>query len=275
MAAALAARDRFGCTVETIPVDREGLIDLKAAERMIAADVLLVSVMAVNSEIGSMQPIAELADMCARFGTLLHTDAAQAPAAGLAGTEGTQLLSLSAHKMYGPKGIGLLRVAREVQGTIEPLIYGGGQQQGLRSGTLPVPLIVGLAYALTLMCSAEAEHERQRVSGLRDSFVERVTALSGRVHLNGPALARRHPGNCNLRFDGLDGRHLLGKLQPHLAASTGSACSSGIPEPSQVLTAIGLNEGEARSSVRFSFGRFSTVDDIERAVMLIANALRD
>jgi cysteine desulfurase len=162
-----------------------------------------------------------------------------------------------------------------VQGSIEPLIYGGGQQQGLRSGTLPVPLIVGLADALTLMCSAEAEDERRRVSELRNGFVERVIGLSGRMHLNGPPLARRHPGNCNLRFDGLDGRHLLGKLQPHLAASTGSACSSGTHEPSHVLSAIGLDEEEARSSVRFSFGRFSTADDIERAVMLIADAVQD
>jgi cysteine desulfurase len=275
LAAASAARDRYGCTLETIPVDREGVIDLKAAERMIAPDVLLVSVMAVNSEIGSLQPVAELAYLCAGFGTPLHTDAAQAPVAGLAGTEGAQLISLSAHKMYGPQGIGVLRVAREVQRLIEPLIYGGGQQQGLRSGTLPVPLIVGLGGALTLMCSPDADDERRRVGGLRDAFVERVMGLSGRVHLNGPPLARRHPGNCNLRFDGVDGRDLLGKLQPHLAASTGSACSSGIPEPSHVLTAIGLDEQQARSSVRFSFGRFSTLDDIDRAVSLVAQALND
>jgi cysteine desulfurase len=275
LAAAFAARDRYCCTVETIPVDGDGVIDLAAAEQMLGSDVLLVSVMAVNSEIGSLQPIPAVADICGRVGALLHTDAAQAPAAGLSGTEAAQLLSLSAHKMYGPKGIGLLRVARDVQPIIEPLIYGGGQQHGLRSGTVPVPLVVGLGNALALACAPESDEDRRRVGNLRNAFVERLMALSKTVHLNGPALARRHPGNCNLRFDGVDGRHLLAKLQPHLAASTGSACSSGIPEPSHVLTAIGLTEEEARSSVRFSFGRFSTAEDVERAVALIADAIRD
>jgi cysteine desulfurase len=152
---------------------------------------------------------------------------------------GADAVSLSRHKVYGPKGIGALYLRRGLQGAIEPLIVGGGQQDGLRSGTLPVPLCVGLGLAVERMSTPEAKKERQRIASLRDRFAEALLC-DGRVALNGPPLASRHPGNCNLRFEGWDAKDLLGRLQPNLAASTGSACRSGTEEPSYVLRAIGL-----------------------------------
>ena len=183
------------------------------------------------------------------------------------------LVSLSGHKMYGPQGIGALYIRRDVQGCVEPLIYGGGQQGGLRSGTVPLPLCVGMATAVELVRTPEGAEERRRLARQRDSFVRLLQSSRFSIAVNGPSSARRHPGNANLRFDGFSAQDILGSLQPRLAASTGAACTSGIPEPSHVLRALGLSEAEAESSIRFSFGRFTTDDEVEQAASFVVETL--
>ena len=272
-ARALAAREEF--EVEVIPVSREGYVDLDYLEDVLDDGVLAVSVMAVNNEVGTIQDVEAIARMTIPLGILFHCDAAQAPSAMDMGKLASQvdLLSLSGHKMYGPKGIGALYIRREVQRRIEPIIYGGGQQDGLRSGTLPTPLCVGMATAADIMGSSEAVVERGRVAEQRDSFVRLLCERSPSPELNGPVGSRRHPGNANLKFSGLVAQDILGSVQPHLAASTGAACTSGILESSHVLKAMGLSTSEAEASIRFSFGRFTTDEEIRKAALLVNGAL--
>ena len=274
LAAARSLEERDGFTVETIPVDGEGLVDVRALEDMLDERVLVASVMAVNNEIGTIQDIPRIATLLRRHNVLFHCDAAQAPCAMDVSDLAlhADLISLSAHKIYGPQGIGALYIRREVQECIEPIIYGGGQQAGLRSGTVPVPLCVGMAAAAEIVGSPEGTHERERVGRQRDSFVEMLQGSGLPVAINGSVSSRRHAGNANLRFDGLVAQDLLGALQPRVAASTGAACTSGIPEPSHVLRAIGLNAAQAESSVRFSFGRFTTDEEVREAGRLVIEA---
>jgi cysteine desulfurase len=183
------------------------------------------------------------------------------------------LISLSAHKMYGPKGIGALFVRRQLQRSIEPIIHGGGQQSNLRSGTLPTPLCVGFGAAAELVARPDASEERARIRRQRDFFLDRLCQLPWSITSNGRHDECRHPGNANVQFTGFSGSDLLGVLQPNLAASTGSACASGIPEPSHVLRAIGLTNEQASASVRFCIGRHTTDSDIYDAIELISAAL--
>ncbi len=264
-----------GFEVETLPVDGAGFVDLGALTEQLDETVLLVSIMAVNNEIGTIQDIPRIAEILAPHGVLLHCDAAQAPCAMDVGDLATQagLVSLSAHKIYGPQGIGALYIRRDVQDKIEPLIYGGGQQEGLRSGTVPVPLCAGMGAAAELLCAPEASEERARLARQRDTFIELLQKASFPTTLNGPIGHMRHAGNVNIQFTGFDAHSILGALQPRLAASTGSACTSGTPEPSHVLRAIGLNSVDADSSIRFSFGRFTTDEEIEEAARLVGDTL--
>ena len=272
VSASAAAMARTGFTVEVIPVDPSGLVDLSTLEDRLDDDVLLVSVMAVNNEIGTVQDTAAISRLSAQCGAFFHSDFAQALGAGLTiDVNGPGLASLSAHKIYGPKGIGALYIRRDIQRHLEPLMYGGGQQGGLRPGTMPVALAVGLAKAISLM-RAEQE-ELSRIKELRDSLVERVLALSSSILVNGPETSKRHPGNTNLQFVGFDARDLLAAVQPWLSASTGSACTSGEVAPSHVLRAIGLSVHEAESSIRFGLGRFSSPADVDTAVTLLAEAI--
>lgn len=275
LAAAQALSEREGFRVETIPVDRQGFVDLAALEDLLDEKVLIASVMAVNNEIGTIQDIAHMAPLIHRYGAFLHCDAAQAPCAmdlrGLA--HSADLVSLSGHKMYGPQGIGALYIRRELHNWIEPVIYGGGQQGGLRSGTVPVALCTGMAAAAEIMQTVEAVLERERVAMLRNWFVEQLQLGNDSIRINGPLGAWRHPGNINLRFEGVAATDMLSVLQPRLAASTGAACTSGITEPSHVLSALGLTATEAESSIRFSFGRFSSDEEIVAAVTAVAEAL--
>ena len=187
--------------------------------------------------------------------------------------ECTDLLSLSGHKMYGPQGIGALFIRRDLQDQIEPIICGGGQQRNLRSGTVPVALCVGMGAAAELLQASEAQEEREELRRRTDLFVRKIAALPWRVAVNGPDIAQRHPGNANMRFEGFDAHDIVGALQPRLAVSTGSACTSGIPEPSHVLRAIGLSTQDAEASVRFGLGRMTTDEDMDTAVSLIRDAL--
>ena len=275
LAAARSLQEREGFTIETVPVDREGFVDLDVLESLLDGSVLVASIMAVNNEVGTIQDLSAIADLLARYGVVFHCDAAQAPCAidtsQLA--ECADLVSLSGHKIYGPLGIGALYIRRDLHSSIEPMIYGGGQQNGLRSGTVPVPLCVGIAAAAEIVL-AEGHRERPKTVKLRDQFVDILCDSGFTVGINGPSWNWRHPGNANLRFDGFAAQDILGSVQPRLAASTGAACTSGIPEPSHVLRAMGLGESEADASVRFSFGRFTSHLEVQEAANLVLTALR-
>ena len=275
LAAAHALAERHGFVVETLSVDHHGFVNPEALKRVLADDVLLASIMLVNNEVGTIQSIAELGSILAEYDIPLHCDAAQAPCAmemsGLA--DHADLISLSGHKIYGPQGIGALFVRHALQDRMTPLIHGGGQQGGLRSGTVPVALCVGMGAAAQLVSGETACAERNRIAGLRDKFFELLRENGADATLNGPPTQARHPGNANLCFTGHDGRDLIDRLQPHLAVSTGAACTSGIAESSHVLRALGQSTGAIDASIRFSFGRFTSDEDIEQAATLILDVL--
>lgn len=275
LAAARALSDRHGYVVETLAVDHQGFIDPDVLRRALDDDVFMASIMAVNNEVGTIQAIAELGPILAQYDIPLHCDAAQAPCAmvlsGLA--DHADLISFSGHKIYGPQGIGALFVRHSLRDRMSPLIHGGGQQNGLRSGTLPVPLCVGMGAAAQLICGEAAAAERERIACQRDRFIARLREYGATVTLNGPSREARHPGNANLRFDGHDGRDLIDRMQPRLAASSGAACTSGFTESSHVLRALGQSSEEIDSSIRFSFGRFTTDAEIELAASLVLQVL--
>ena len=275
LATARSLATREGFTFETIAVDSEGFVDLDSLKNQLDENVLLISIMAVNNEIGTIQDIPTIAGMTTAWGILFHCDAAQAPCAMEMGdmSAHADLISLSGHKMYGPQGIGALFVRLQLQERIEPLIYGGGQQNGLRSGTVPLPLCVGFGTAAQLFADGSGRKERDRIACRRDRFVELLRSGGAPIVTNGPAMPNRHPGNANLQFRGYDAQDILGALQPGLAAATGAACTTGIPEPSHVLRAIGLSAAECDASIRFSFGRFTADDEFDEAAELVMTAL--
>lgn len=268
-------QQQFGYTVEHIPVDREGFVQFSALEKALDDDVLAVSIMAVNNEIGTIQNIRKISELVRGHGAIFHSDAAQAPTAMDMNFLGqcADIVSLSSHKMYGPQGIGVIYVARAFQDHIEPLFYGGGQQNGLRSGTVPVALCVGMGAAADMLSTVKSETDRVLLRNRCNTFVERLKSLPWPIKLNGPKGQARHPGNANIQFVGFSAHDILNSLQPYLAASTGAACTSRIPEPSHVLKAIGLTGDEAESSIRFSLGFGTTDEDVENAVSYIENAL--
>ncbi len=254
-----------GARATRIPVGADGLVDPERVRAAVGPRTLLVSVMHANGEIGVIQPIAEVAAAARSAGALVHCDAAQSLGKVPLDVDamGVDLLALSGHKLYGPKGIGALyQRRRNPRLRLAPLLHGGGHERGLRSGTLPVPLCVGLGAACEIAC-AEREAEAKRVGELRDLLRERIEAALEDVGLNGDA-TQRLPGNLNLSFAGVEASALVAALDD-VAVSTGSACSSAKPEASHVLTALGLGQARAFSSVRFGLGRFSTRDEIERA----------
>ncbi|UKK94111.1 cysteine desulfurase [Brucella pseudogrignonensis] len=271
LSACRALAEEFDAEILYCDVRVDGCIDLGHLQELLSDQVLLVTFGGVNSEIGSIQSVPEIYKLADRHGVLVHVDGAQMPAAVSldAVSHTVAMMSLSSHKMYGPKGIGCLYVERSLQRDLAPIVFGGGQQNGLRSGTLPVPLCVGMGSAAQLSRKPEERHSlRNKSRKLWDA----LRAIDDRLVLNGPAGSDRHPGNLNIRFPGILAEDLLASLQPTLAASIGSACTSGIPEPSHVLRGIGLTEDEARSSIRFSVGRFTTESEIEEAAELVASA---
>ena len=276
LSASRVLEEQYGFAIDVIPVDSNGHIIFSELERLLGQDVLLVSIMAVNNEIGTIQDIVRLSEVIKGHGALFHCDAAQAPFAidmsRLANE--VDLLSISGHKMYGPKGIGALYVRRDLQDKIEPLIYGGGQQNGLRSGTLPTPLVVGLGAAARYIGSQDVMGMRDALSARRDRFFNQLMSLHWPARLFGSVGPARHPGNLAIGFEGIDARDLLGVLQPHLAASTGSACISGMQESSHVLKAIGLTSGQAETVIRFSLGYETSDAMVDEAVRLIKQALQ-
>jgi len=262
---------RDGYEVIELAVDAAGQPSLSELRAAVDERTLLVSVAAANNEIGTLPPLAEIAAIAHEKGAYFHTDAAQA--VGKVdldvGRDGIDLLSLSGHKLHGPKGIGALYVRRELQPLLAPQIEGGGHERGLRSGTLNVPGIVGLGAAAEL-ATASREEEAQRLRALSDRFLQRLREEVEGVELNGPA--DRLPGNLNLRFPGLDAEALIANC-PGLAISAGSACSAATPTPSHVLTAIGLDQEAAEQSVRIGIGRPTTSAEVDRAADLLAAAV--
>ncbi len=258
--------ERDGFRVTYLPVDRHGRVAPEQVEEAITEKTILVSLMAANNEIGTLHPIAEVGAVCKRRGVLFHTDAAQ-----LAGklpidveAMGIDLLSLSGHKMYGPKGVGALYVRRRSPTVrLEPQMDGGGHERGVRSGTLNVPAIVGLGKACEL-CRAEVAQEAERLTKLRERLREGIQGALEGVTLNGHP-TQRLPGNLNLSFAWLRGEALLMGLRG-LAVSSGSACTSANPEPSYVLRAVGVDDELAHASLRFGLGRFTTEDEVEAAI---------
>ena len=274
LAAARAIAEREGFIVEVIPVDCEGFVDLDKLESKLDGSVLVVSIMAVNNEVGTIQDLSAISSLLARHGAIFHCDAAQAPCAMDVSrlAEYADLVSLSGHKIYGPQGIGALYVRRGLQTSLEPIIYGGGQQNGLRSGTVPVPLCVGMAAAADIV-RTDGPSERARVAIQRNRFVDYLSRSSFAVTINGPGWERRHPGNVNLRVESHCAEDILGLLQPRIAASTGAACTSGIAEPSHVLSALGLSGEQSDASIRFSFGRFTTNPEIREAACILLDTV--
>lgn len=266
---------QFGYTIEFLPVDQSGFIDLEYLEQRLANDVLLVSIILVNNEIGTIQDISSISKLVRQHGAILHTDAAQAATATEISklANEVEMLSLSGHKMYGPQGIGILYVRRKLQSSIEPLVYGGGQQNNIRSGTLPLALCVGIATAAKRIKNT-FQTELETVRSLTLKFIDLLSELPHPIVLNGPALSKsRHPGNANIQFIGFDATEILGCLQPRVAASTGSACTSGVAEPSHVLQAIGLSREQANSSIRFSLSKNTTGSEVHEVVKMIDQIL--
>jgi cysteine desulfurase len=256
-----------GLDVTVLGVDAAGLVDLDALRAAMTPRTILVSVMAANNEIGTIQPIAEIGAIAREHGALLHTDAAQAVGKIPIDVRAMNidLLSMTAHKFYGPKGCGALFVRRmKPRLHLAPQVAGGGQEGGLRSGTLNVPGIVGLGRAAEI-CRLEMADEGRRLGGLRDRLLEGLRGrIDGGVRVNG-SLERRLPHNLHVSFDGVEGEALLMALGD-LAVSTGSACSSGSQAASHVLEAIGATSQGAGASIRFGLGRTTTAADIDFAV---------
>ena len=253
----------LGFEVTFLPVKQDGLIDLHQLEQAIRPDTILVSVMAANNEIGVLQPLAEIGSICRQHEVLFHTDAAQGIGKIPLDVERMKidLMSLTAHKVYGPKGIGALYVRRRhPRVRLAAQIQGGGQERGIRSGTLCTPQIVGFAKAVELAL-AELESESKRQIQLRERLWSKLRQLEG-IHLNGHP-TQRLPGNLNLSIEGVDGSALLLGLQPVAAVSSGSACSSASTTPSHVLKALGRSEALAYASVRFGLGKFNTTAQID------------
>ena len=266
--------ETLGFEVTYLPVQANGLLEVAALKRALRPDTILVSVMAANNEIGVLQPLAEIGAVCRSHQVLFHTDAAQALAKIPLDVEAMSidLMSMTAHKVYGPKGIGALYVRRRhprVQ--LAPQLHGGGQEQGWRSGTLPTPQIVGFAKAVELERAAQPA-EGQRLLQLRERLWQQLSPLGG-IQRNGDT-PQSLPGCLHLSIEGVDGAKLLLGVHPYVAVSSGAACASKKPTPSHVLIALGLEPQLARASLRFGIGRFNTEADIDQVAQQVIATVR-
>jgi cysteine desulfurase len=267
---------RRGWRVTYLSPDSSGVIDPEQVAAALQPDTVLVSIMQVNNEIGVIQDIAAIARICARHGgTRLHVDAAQS--VGKCAVDftalGADLMSLSAHKVYGPKGVGALLVSRrDSQAPVQltALQFGGGQERGRRAGTVATHQVVGMGLALAL-ASAAPPSESQRIAGLRERLWQGLASLGGTLR-NGDA-QRSVPHLLNVSFEGVEGESLLAAVRDRIAVSTGSACTSALQEPSYVLRALGRGEMLSESSLRFGLGRFTADSDIDTAVSTVAEAV--
>jgi cysteine desulfurase len=265
--------ERRGWSVTYLQPDADGVLDPARVAQAVRPDTVLVSVMHVNNETGVIQDVGAIAELCARSGRArIHVDAAQS--VGKCGVDfgalGVDLMSLSAHKAYGPKGAGALLVSRRRGAQLTPILYGGGQEGSLRSGTVATHQAVGMGTAFEL-ASALLAAEHERIAALGERLWRRLREVGGAL-LNG-ARAARVPHVLNVSFEGVEGESLLAAVQPHLALSTGSACMSATQEPSYVLRALGRDDRLAESSLRFSLGRFTSEADIDAAGTVVTRAV--
>lgn len=264
-----AARDleAEGFTTTFLPVKTDGLVDLEALEKAITDKTAIVSVMTVNNEIGVIQPIAEIGKICRKKGVFFHTDAAQAFGKIPLDVEAMNidLMSISGHKIYGPKGIGAIYIRRKPRVRIKPLFSGGGQERGIRSGTAPTPLIVGLGKAAEI-AKNEMEKDSAHIKKLSDKLKTAIEKLT-HVYLNGSETSR-YIGNLNFSFAGIEGESMIMAIKD-LAVSSGSACTSSSLEPSYVLHSLGVEDELAHTSIRFGIGRFTTEEEIDYAIKLL------
>ncbi len=263
---------RLGCNVTIVPVDSHGLVDPDAVRRALTATTKIISIMHANNEVGTLQPITEIAKIGKEHGTLMHTDAAQSlgKVPVDVGSLGVDLLSVAGHKLYAPKGVGLLYVRRGV--TLEPLLHGAGHEAGRRAGTENVPYIVGLGKACDIARLALAA-AMEKLKNLRERLWRQLHAAFGeRIVLNGHP-ERRLPNTLNVTFVGQVGAELLKKV-PEIAASTGSACHEGQISLSPVLEAMGIAPEVGQGAVRLSVGRFTTEDEIDRAAAILIRAVK-
>lgn len=266
-----------GYEVTYLPVQANGILDLDVLKEAIRPDTLLVSVMMVNNEIGVVQPVADIGKICREHGVLFHTDAAQAVGKLPINVHDMciDMLSISGHKMYGPKGVGALYVGRKPRVRLKPIISGGGQERGMRSGTLSPALCAGLGKAAEI-CANEMQEEAERIKNLSGRMWKGLSAGLTHITLNGDA-NQRWPGNLNVSFDHVEGEGLMMGMK-HIGVSSGSACTSSSLEPSYVLRALGVDEGTAHTSIRIGIGRFTTEKEVDEAVesfVTVVKRLRD
>ncbi len=259
--------ERIGFEVTYLDVQENGLVDLAAFKAALRKDTILASVMFVNNEIGVIQPIAELGAICRANGTIFHVDAAQATGKVAIDLQAlpVDLMSFSAHKTYGPKGIGALYVRRKPRIRLEAQMHGGGHERGLRSGTLATHQIVGMGEAFRIAREEMAE-ENRRIAALRDRLLDGLSDMEA-IYVNGD-LEHRVPHNLNVSFAYVEGESLMMAIKD-VAVSSGSACTSASLEPSYVLRALGRNDELAHSSIRFTLGRFTTEEEVEYAISLL------
>jgi len=264
--------EREGMRVTYLPVEQNGLLDLNRLEDALDEQTALVSIMAANNEIGVLQPMTDIAALCKKVGARLHSDAAQAVAKIPINVNkvGLDLLSISSHKIYGPMGIGALYIRQKPKVPIEPLMDGGGQERGLRSGTVPAPLTVGFG-ACCAIAAAELPKEAERLLQLRSRFLDRIKRALNDIHLHGD-LEQRIPGNLNLSFANIDAQDLMMRLS-RVSVSTGSACSTATVQASHVLQSLGVEQRLLHNAIRVGFGRFTTVAEVDFAVDEIARAV--
>ncbi len=263
--------EQQGFSVTYLPVQPNGLVDLAELQAAFRPDTLMVSIMAVHNEIGVIQPLSEIGKLCRAHGIFFHTDAAQAFGKMPLDIRAMNidLMSISGHKIYGPKGIGALFVSRRPRVRLEALINGGGQERGMRSGTLPTPLVVGLG-AAAKYAKADMANDAANIQRLTDIMLNELLKLP-EVYLNGDR-TQRIAGNINLSFAAIEGESMIGAIK-NLAVSSGSACTSASLEPSYVLRALGVDEELAHTSIRFGIGRFTTEEDITYAIDCVKKAV--
>lgn len=264
--------EQEGFSVTYLPVQSNGIVDLDLLQTAITDQTILVSVMAVNNEIGVIQPIAEIGKICRQLGVFFHSDIAQGYGKIPINVDecNIDLASISGHKIYGPKGIGALYVRKRPRIRLSAIINGGGQERGMRSGTLPTPLIVGFGKAAEI-AAIEADQDYQYVKMLSDRFLDGIVNEITDVYLNGDK-QQRYPGNLNLSFAYVEGESMILAIKD-LAVSSGSACTSASLEPSYVLRALGLDEEMAHTSIRFGIGKFTTIEQIDYAIKLIVSKI--
>ena len=267
------ALETEGARVTVVPVEGDGRVDPARVAEAIAPDTVLVSVMTANNEIGVIHPVAEVSKICRARGVWLHTDAVQAAGHVPFDVEalGVDLASISAHKCYGPKGVGALYIRRAPKVTLAPQVVGGGQEHGLRAGTLNVPGIVGFGAAAALARTL-LPTEGPRVAALRDRLLQGLSRALDAITVNG-SMTERLPHNLHVSFAGVDGEALMASLADDVAVSSGSACASGSREPSHVMTALGAGAVARWGAVRFGLGRGTTADHIDAAVAYVVDSV--